>query len=1109
MKKVRLLLSCFILLVVCIATRADVLISDKSLIIDSSFETEGQPILYDIFLENKDLVCDHRAEPIAGQIVEFCNGNMNFPVTSNNVSDPIYYEHPQLHIIFEINTATKEAILGPRYDGNRDNCLEIPNSLKYANINEWIEECNRRTLIWQNMEIPSTITYKNESYIVSSVASYAFYRAEEIKTIKLPETIKSIGESAFSWCVNLNSINIPTDITEIASSTFYFCRELEQVTLPPGVQEIGGSAFCECWKLKKINIPGSCTKIGNEAFSWCQNLSTIILEDGEQPVECGYSYGLSIDYQGSHQPQFRGIFADAPADTVYIGRSQFVCPKTKNRELRPFLSISNYANNASGGYTGYTGKNFDEVLFGDKVTIIQDSLFWASSIENIVVLPDGLIEIGDYSFYADWGCFSQDSLVIPNSVNYIGARAFEGCAIDELRLYGACEQWGIGPFNKCKIQRLIIGPSVRSVKPIGTNNNISYIESLPLTPPASANLFGATPIIVSPGAGSLYREQWDDAIIIDDSDEVVSINVKTPGSLYSRLLAQDYQLDKVYKLKLKGELNEEDLSVLSSMTKLYSYDMSELNMPELPQGLFQGMRKLLDVCLPNNLIMIRDNEFMDCINLKETICIPATCTSIGEYAFANTQIDTLLCLGGVNIGEKAFSGCSNLSNVEFRDTTILNYFVFESANIYEVEIPQGSILKSYSFHGSGLKSIIFANGVESIEDNALGNDISCITFNGIINKIGHQEFPNLKRINAKDISVWCQLPFSDTEIMSKSPLLYIDNQLVEHITLPESIKIRDNAFYNCKTLISASIPNEVSVIPAGIFYGCSNLSHVDLPSSVKQISSEAFSGCISLTSISLPNTIECIGDNAFSSCTKLQVVEFPKYLKQIGKYAFYNCSSLKEIRFPASISSIGEHAFAYCSSIEEIRAQWQEPIVINKNTFDGVHENCILYVPIMTASKYYVSGWEVKNVKEAGVLKITVQGGGELVFEEKSIRNKSEEILFTPYKSFYLTFNSDDDYSIRKLRLNGENVITMVEDGKIYIEEPEENIELAVTFGDNSVKNGDVNGNGFIEKEDAVLLMRHIVNDKSEPIFEYASDMNDDDVINVTDVLLIIKETNK
>ena len=105
----------------------------------------------------------------------------------------------------------------------------------------------------------------------------------------------------------------------------------------------------------------------------------------------------------------------------------------------------------------------------------------------------------------------------------------------------------------------------------------------------------------------------------------------------------------------------------------------------------------------------------------------------------------------------------------------------------------------------------------------------------------------------------------------------------------------------------------------------------------------------------------------------------------------------------------------------------------------------------------------------------------------------------------FLKFN----FSIRKLRLNGENVISMVEDGKIYIEEPEENIELAVTFGDNSVKNGDVNGNGFIEKEDAVLLMRHIVNDKSEPIFEYASDMNDDDVINVTDVLLIIIETNK
>ena len=91
MKKVRLLLSCFILLVVWIAARADVLISDKSLIIDSSFETEGQPIMYDIFLENKDVICDYSAEPIDGQIVEFCNGNANFLVASSNMFDPIYY----------------------------------------------------------------------------------------------------------------------------------------------------------------------------------------------------------------------------------------------------------------------------------------------------------------------------------------------------------------------------------------------------------------------------------------------------------------------------------------------------------------------------------------------------------------------------------------------------------------------------------------------------------------------------------------------------------------------------------------------------------------------------------------------------------------------------------------------------------------------------------------------------------------------------------------------------------------------------------------------------------------------------------------------------------
>ena len=207
---------------------------------------------------------------------------------------------------------------------------------------------------------------------------------------------------------------------------------------------------------------------------------------------------------------------------------------------------------------------------------------------------------------------------------------------------------------------------------------------------------------------------------------------------------------------------------------------------------------------------------------------------------------------------------------------------------------------------------------------------------------------------------------------------------------------------------------------------------------------------------------------------------------------------------PLSITSIAPFAFYNCDRLSEVRAQWQDPFEIDGSAFDRVASDCYLYVPIMTASKYLAAGWDFPNLKEAGTLSVETKGGGEVVYNENVVRNGFEELLFSPYKSFYLTISPDEGHSIRKVKLNGEDIMFLIEDGKIFIEEPEENFELSVVFADNSIVNGDVNGDKKLNSDDVIFLMRYIVRDELDIFYDYASDMNDDGIVNVTDVIILI-----
>ena len=91
----------------------------------------------------------------------------------------------------------------------------------------------------------------------------------------IPNTVISIGNSAFDRCKTLTKVTIGNNVTKIGNWAFNYCEELTQVTIGNSVTSIGNSAFFQCSALTQIIIPNSVTNIGGWAFKYCSALTEI------------------------------------------------------------------------------------------------------------------------------------------------------------------------------------------------------------------------------------------------------------------------------------------------------------------------------------------------------------------------------------------------------------------------------------------------------------------------------------------------------------------------------------------------------------------------------------------------------------------------------------------------------------------------------------------------------------------------------------------------------------------------------------------------------------------------------------------------------------------
>ncbi|MBQ8424761.1 MAG: leucine-rich repeat domain-containing protein [Clostridia bacterium] len=160
------------------------------------------------------------------------------------------------------------------------------------------------------------------------------------------------------------------------------------------------------------------------------------------------------------------------------------------------------------------------------------------------------------------------------------------------------------------------------------------------------------------------------------------------------------------------------------------------------------------------------------------------------------------------------------------------------------------------------------------------------------------------------------VPEGVTEISANA---FYNLKNLRHVILPSSLEvIGENAFLDCKKLLSVEFSEGINLIENGAFANCYNLTNVKIPDSVKIIGDECFQGCKRLETIKLPNELRTISARTFNECESLLEIELPDTVTKIEEEAFVSCNNLKSIKLNNGLESIGGNAFLYCDSLEQI-----------------------------------------------------------------------------------------------------------------------------------------------------------------------------------------------
>lgn len=304
----------------------------------------------------------------------------------------------------------------------------------------------------ERVTIPDTVEVVGES---------AFENNQKVQFVVIPKSVKRLDAYVFWGCNNLEEVVLGKGLTTVDEYSFAGCTGLKQITIPENIQSIDAQAFAGCVNLTDIYIPATVTGIAEDAFLNCDNV-TIHADEGSVAAQ----FAQKLAEQKNRDPLVTAAPVQTPTavsrpdtqattEPVSTATPAPVATPVPGNVLGSTIIVGNHAlvmvhpgeEKVQQGYTepeaGQETGEEQDITAETENGKIPEWMYYRNQSVGAVTIPEGTTEIGRFAFSrsslrtvtipegvtvidyaAFYHCDNLDNVVLPDTVNTVGAKAF-------------------------------------------------------------------------------------------------------------------------------------------------------------------------------------------------------------------------------------------------------------------------------------------------------------------------------------------------------------------------------------------------------------------------------------------------------------------------------------------------------------------------------------------------------------------------------------------------------------------------------------------------------------------------------------------------------------
>ena len=369
--------------------------------------------------------------------------------------------------------------------------IELSKGIKFICKNAF------KDTIINEIKIPSTLRY---------LGNYSFYNSCNLKSIAIPNDVKIIPLRAFSSCTSLTEIT--HNANRIEDYAFSDCVSLKKVTLPSSVEQLGEYSFAECKNLTKITLSDNLKRLEVGVFSNCQKLEDVILGNNIENIDISAFVGCkNIKYNSYNGCRY--LPSKVNPNYAYMGKEYNLGDNEKiilhNKTKLIAADSLTYQDetielpNSVRYISDYALANIKAIKLNNGLEKIGDYAFKNSKIESLII-PDSVTNMGVGAFK---DCLNLTNIVIGSKLQELDNQAFSGCTnLKTITIKAKIARVGQKAFEKCgKLEEISFNEGLVEIE----NNAFANCNNLmKLTLPKSLKIVGDNVFLYSYQIKQLY-----------------------------------------------------------------------------------------------------------------------------------------------------------------------------------------------------------------------------------------------------------------------------------------------------------------------------------------------------------------------------------------------------------------------------------------------------------------------------------------------------------------------------------------------------------------------------------------------------------------------------